>query len=487
LNNNDNLGLALYRFIQDADPQVRLQLAYSLGEWKSPLAGKALGQLLATNAADKYMVAAVMSSVGPIHWEALLQEVQAHYRGRGLPGALLQPLLRMVQVHGSARGTAMLLAAVADPDRGQFSSDQFFTLSGLLDALQERNSSLATLYKDGDTELKNALFNLGKLFAAARRTALDAKAPLGDRAMAARLLGRGLDRQTEDIKTLAGLLAPQQADDLQSAAVQSLGRLAQPEVPRLLLSGWKSQAPALRNQVLDVLLGRPEGTAALLGALEKKEILGLEIDAIRRQGLLEHKNPGIRARAAKAFGGAVDPDRAKVVESYRKVLALQGDTKRGQKVFMKSCAACHQLSGLGQQGGPDLASVKDKTPEGLLVAILDPNRAVEARYVGYVATTKAGVSLSGLLAAETSTSITLASADGKKHAILRTDLEELSSTGKSAMPEGLEKEIAPQEMADLLAFIRSSVVETPRDPLKGASPRSHRALEAPSVAAASCR
>jgi putative heme-binding domain-containing protein len=60
----------------------------------------------------------------------------------------------------------------------------------------------------------------------------------------------------------------------------------------------------------------------------------------------------------------------------------------------------------------------------------------------------------GVLAAETGNSVTLAEPDGKQRVILRADLEELLSTGKSLMPDGLEKDISRQEMADLIAFIR---------------------------------
>src|SRR5262249_50986346 len=70
---------------------------------------------------------------------------------------------------------------------------------------------------------------------------------------------------------------------------------------------------------------------------------------------------------------------------------------------------------------------------------------------------KNGLTASGLIAAETSTSITLVGIDGKSQVILRTDLEELFSSGKSAMPEGLEKDITREEMADLIEFIRRSL------------------------------
>ena len=120
------------------------------------------------------------------------------------------------------------------------------------------------------------------------------------------------------------------------------------------------------------------------------------------------------------------------------------------------CAACHKIGDVGQQVGPDLLSVGDKSVTGLIVAILDPNRSVEARYVDYRAVTKDGRTLTGMIATETSTSVTLVGVDGKSHALLRTDIEELTSTGKSVMPEGLEKDLPPQEMADLIAFLRAS-------------------------------
>jgi len=215
--------------------------------------------------------------------------------------------------------------------------------------------------------------------------------------------------------------------------------------------------------VLDVLLARPEWTQATLDALEKKQVKAREIDAARRQRLLEHKSPAVRTRAAKLLAGAVDPDRKKIVESYLARIKDTGDPAAGAKIFTRTCAACHKLGGIGQDVGPDLASVPDKSTRALLTAILDPNFVVEARYVSYTAVTKNGLNLNGLLASETGTSITLVGADGKAKTILRTDLEALFSSGKSVMPEGLEKDITVKEMADLFAFIRAPAGKKKKD------------------------
>src|SRR5262249_48028119 len=148
----------------------------------------------------------------------------------------------------------------------------------------------AVLWENGDADLKEAVQKLAVIFIAARKTLADPAAPQANRALAMRLLGRGFDQHAEDRKILTGFLAPQQPDDLQRAAAASLGQLKDPAVLDALVRGWKTYSPALRGQVLDALLARPDGVQATLTALDAKKILPLEIDAARRQRLLDHKD-----------------------------------------------------------------------------------------------------------------------------------------------------------------------------------------------------
>jgi putative heme-binding domain-containing protein len=136
-------------------------------------------------------------------------------------------------------------------------------------------------------------------------------------------------------------------------------------------------------------------------------------------------------------------------------MPAKGDAEAGRQVFRKTCAACHQLEDQGHAVGPDLLTTTDKPTDWFLTAILDPNRAVEDRYVEYQARTADGRTVSGLLAAETGVSITLRAAEGKEETVPRRDLESLLSTGRSPMPDGLEKDVSPKAMADLLAYLAS--------------------------------
>src|SRR5205807_5126734 len=114
-----------------------------------------------------------------------------------------------------------------------------------------------------------------------------------------------------------------------------------------------------------------------------------------------------------------NPDRQKVVSAYQSALGMVGDPGRGRQVFRKHCAACHRVGDVGQAVGPDLAAVREKSPEWLLQAVFDPSRAVDAKYVNYLVRTKDGVLLSGVLSQESGNSITLTNNTGKPQAVLR--------------------------------------------------------------------
>ncbi|MHB1426648.1 MAG: PVC-type heme-binding CxxCH protein [Gemmataceae bacterium] len=460
----------LLKRVGDDDAHVRMQLAYTLGEWDDTRAGEALGRLALRDAGDRYMVAAVMSSVDRKNLNGVLLAVMKGSGKAPPPADLVEALLRLANALGDAKALATLLQTVGTPEKGRYAPWQFATLAGLLDALDERDTPLPQLRKNGSEELQAALKQVSGLFAAARAVVADERTTRDEQLRAIRLLGRGLDRQQQDMNLLASLLVPQTADELQAAAIAALGRLRSPGVPELLLRGWKAFAPAQRRQVLSVLLSRDKWLSAVLEALESKHIAAAEIDAVLRQRLLQHRSAEVRKRVTKLFADAINADRQKVIDAYQAVLTMTGDAKRGAEVFRKNCAACHQLGGVGNAVGPDLASLGDKSPPALLIAIFDPNRAVEARYVGYTAITKGGRSYSGVLAAETGNSIALVGADGKKIDILRGDLDELTSTGKSAMPEGLEKEIKPQDLADLIAHVRSQGPQPKRKEFAGNKP-----------------
>jgi putative membrane-bound dehydrogenase-like protein len=456
---------------KDKDPQVRLQLAYTLGEWPDhPRAGDMLGSLALgeSDGQSAHFLAAVFSSVNKDNFAYFAERVASASSKISSP-ALMEKLVRLGTALGDEKGMAVLLGSISAPLDGQFTADQMLAIGSYLDALDQQNRSLQKVGQGSDL-MRNAVDGLQPVFAAARKAVADPQASLERRRAAVGLLGRGVSEQEADRKLLVRLLTPQTAAEMQTAAIGALGKTRDLDSAKALLGGWKGYSPAVRAQVLDTVLGRLEWAASALDAVDQKTILPAEIDAIRRQRLLDHKSEAIRSRAQKLFAAAASVDRTKLVERYRPALGMNGEAAKGSVIFQKNCAACHQLGGLGQAVGPDLAAEASKPGEVLLIAILDPNAAVEARYISYTATTKNGQILNGLLASETGNSITLIAADGKQHVIARSDLDELSSTGKSVMPEGLEKDITIPDMADLLAFVRQHAAVAKRKTYEGNSP-----------------
>lgn len=434
----------LPKLADDPDPQVRLQLAYLLGEWNDPSAGQLLGKLAHAAVEDRYLFAAVLSSVNRNNLDAVLRAALG--ASKAPAPRLIEAFLNIASALGQTEATTTLLETLAQPTEGRFTPGQQATLADVLDALEQRGKTL-TAAQSG---------KIGELIAAARKTALDEKLSAAERAGALRLFAREPERRKADVEMLVRFLAPQSPPELQAGAVAALGRQRDADLAKLLLRGWKGYGPARRAQVVELLLRRDDGTRAILAALDEKQIDPSEIDAPARQRLRTHKDVAVRARAEKILTDAVSPDRQKVIDDFRSALTLKGDAAKGRAVFEKACAACHRLNNVGNEVGPDLAALQNRSSEYLLIAILDPNRAVEARYVQYIAETKNGVTLTGVLLNETSTSVTIVGTDGKPQTILRTNLESLTSTGRSAMPEGLEKDLKAQDLSDLLAHMHAS-------------------------------
>ncbi len=149
------------------------------------------------------------------------------------------------------------------------------------------------------------------------------------------------------------------------------------------------------------------------------------------------------------------PDRAKVLANYAVVGTLQGDAQRGHTLFQQQCAICHRLKNEGHEVGPDLGQVNDKPLDWLLTAILDPNAAVEERYRSQRLTLKAGGEVTGLIFTETANNVVVRLPGGTDLPILRSDLASQKPTGKSLMPDGMETVFKPQDIADVIAWLRA--------------------------------
>ena len=443
----------------DDDPQLRFQAALSLGAWDDdrvllPLIGIALAQV-----DDPWTRLAVQTAV-PRRAGALLSKLLG--KNAELLGETTADRLKFVSELAALVGGRQEPREVGDVLEAAFAlvglratAWQMAVRRGLAEGVARRNVAWSDFLAKLPPERQPLVAKLNALLEGLIKIARTASAHSPERLEAVGALAQVDWKNAEPV--LRSILRDDADDAVRLAAVRAAAAHSQPEVAGLLVKSWAGLPPSARRATLEALLSRPERTLVLLDELEAGRIDAADLDAARRFQLLNHRRSDVRERARRIFETLATPERKDVLAKYQAALRLDGDPRRGWRVFQKAiCAACHRVGNLGVAVGPDISDTRTKTPAALLVDILDPNAAIDANYFNYLVALKDGRSLSGILAAEAATSITLRRADGQTDTVLRNDIEDngIFNTTKSLMPEGLEKNLSLQDMSDLLAFLK---------------------------------
>jgi putative membrane-bound dehydrogenase-like protein len=449
----------------DTNARVRFQVAFTLGEARDSRVVKTLLEL-AGRSDDPWMRSAVLSSMSSAPAETLSLLLSDTGTLSPTAGTALSELLaEMVGQRNRQEEIAGVLRIIPGANKPSSSTALSERLLPAIGRGLKRAGVRFDWHNETDSDAKQLLEMSMQV---AGKTALDRQITEARRVSSIQLLGCFSFEQVHD--TLVRLLEASQPISLQIAAVKELSDYPDSSVADLLLRYWRQVTPDVRDQIFQGLLSREPRTLALLHAAERGELSIAGAEVSRRELLLHHPNQEIRMLASKVLGDAIRKDRAAVIENYRASLKIGGDLKRGEVAFEKTCTACHAWNNRGNAVGPDLASSSSRDPEALLVHILDPNRYVLPNYVQYTIEDQQDRVFTGVIASQTATSITLKAGQGVTETILRSDIKEMQSSGLSLMPEGLETAINHQEMADLIAFLQTTIPATS----KGANPNRER-------------
>ena len=435
---SETLWRSLKARVDDPDLRVRYQLAFTLGETRHPDRNEALVRLITKDLDQPWMHAAVLSSLAEGTGEVFSSLIARPGLDESASGQML--IRELVRVIGSRNKGRELLAVFNFLDGVKERRLAFAYLSGLADGLQRADVPLALFQTRVQPIVDQAL--------SAIRTG---NVP-DTRVEAIELVGLTASTK-ETMRTLLDVVDSDQSGAVQSAAVVALGRLDDPSVAPELLRRWPRLLPAMRRQVLPVLLARPDRAMALVKAVASGAVLRNELTPTQTAFLMAHRTAGVRAAAASVFKRAAEGDRRAVVQRYLAAVDLRGNGVRGQTTYRARCASCHEAGPDGSTIGPGLATVKSSTREEILTHLLDPNRTVDARYRLYLVETKDGRSLTGIIQSETETSVMLRQPFGQASTLLRSTIARIQGLEQSMMPEGLEDGLSLQDMADLLQFI----------------------------------
>jgi putative heme-binding domain-containing protein len=438
----------------DADARVRFRVALAFGGLATDDAVGPLVEVALAKPADRWTRDAVATAL-PLHAGPVLAAVMQSKQLAPKPHEAAELVRELATVVGAQRDSgqvAKLVALIGDENGRASINIRERALLGLATGLERRGSELASFIaqlSDG----KPLADKLAAVFACAADDAADEQLDESARALKLDLLRH--DRSRRGWELLIATIANSASQTLRTRAAEALAAHSDPAIGPALIRVYPAQTPAVRRAILDALLARADRAGLLLDELEAGRISTREIDATRANRLTNHAEAAVREKAKTLFSASPTRERQAVLDDYQPCLQLAADPLAGKELFGKHCATCHRVAGTGVDVAPDISDSRVKTPEQLLVDILNPNQAIDNNYVSYTVVTLDGNVHTGIIASETASSITLRQPENKSLELLRTDVESLGTGGLSLMPEGFEKELSKQQTADLVSFLKN--------------------------------
>ncbi len=460
LKQHSELFNILAKLAHDDDIRIRFQVALALGETDDVRGTGLLTAIALRDGTDHWSAAAILTSArkrsGAIA-SGLLKKGTFVAGGEPARIRLIRDLATVVGSRGDPDELASLMRTLTLPDQTGVWW-QTAILSGLATGLPRHRGSLGRtslpeLVARPPARLSHSIGRIRRLLQRTHDVALDHRLPVVDRLAAIELLGYQPFGKAS--VAFQKLLATDQPVDVQLACIGAMRHNGDEGSTAIILERWPTLGPTVRGPALDLLWRRSTTTRQALQAMTDGRINPAVVSLDQRVRLLKNSNDTIRKLSVSLFGGAVSANRRQVAEEYRPALTMAASLSAGRKVFERICAKCHKIDGKGDSAGPDISDVRNRSREALLYDILDPNAKVEPRFTDYAVVTVDGRVFNGLMVSETVEAVILRQTENKQRIIARNDIDTIRASGKSLMPEGVEKEITIQQMADLLEYLKS--------------------------------
>jgi putative heme-binding domain-containing protein len=261
------------------------------------------------------------------------------------------------------------------------------------------------------------------------------------------------------LEMAAAILADRKGRTLgfRGQVLSALGKLADNRVAAIVLARYPDMEPDLRPRAIELLTQRTAWGKQLVQAIGEKKVPGDALNVNQVRKLLASKDAAL-IRQVKALWGTVregrNPERERVVKDMGSLLRKsRGDARAGALVFKNLCGQCHKIYGEGFDVGPDLTGNGRASFDQLLSNVFDPSLVIGAAYQATTVQTTKGRTLTGLVVEDNARRVVLKLQGGKLETIPRDEIDEMSVSPVSLMPEGIEKQLKPQEIADLFAFL----------------------------------
>ncbi|MEY2879981.1 MAG: hypothetical protein RLZZ15_2361 [Verrucomicrobiota bacterium] len=316
----------------------------------------------------------------------------------------------------------------------------------------------AALAKSATPEINSLLTQIGQIFGDAKATAAQ-MAALENSATSAAQRREILQSFARDAYAPARPIALALLDDatLRRDALRALAALGGTQTSTEILTRYSSWPAADKAEAILTLAARRATADPLFTRLKSGAIPRADISAYAARQL--HRVIG--TSFGDFWGPLTEPDDTKRAELTRLKRELtdaalaRADLRAGRAVFERTCAACHQLYGAGGAIGPDLTGSNRANLDYILNEILNPSEVIQAGYELITVTTRDGRTLAGNLAREDAQQLTLRLI-GQETSVPKSEILSREKSPVSMMPEGLLKTLTPDEVRDLIAYLRTT-------------------------------
>jgi putative membrane-bound dehydrogenase-like protein len=247
---------------------------------------------------------------------------------------------------------------------------------------------------------------------------------------------------------------------VRTAAIRGLAAFADAETPAAIIKAYPKFTPEEKLDAVQTLAARKEWANALLEAVEKKDVPRADIPVTTARQILALNDKALSTRLETVWGkiGVASKERAALTKKWKELLTedtlSKANAANGRALFAKHCGACHKMFGEGQAVGPELTGSQRTSLDYVLENVLDPSAVVPREFQMVNFTTVDDRVISGIVLRETKDAITVRTTNDTV-VLPAADIAARKQTNVSIMPDGLFDQLKPDEVRDLIAFLRA--------------------------------
>jgi len=392
-------------------------------------------------------------------------------RALALASATKIPLLRKFIARRAATDDANLGALVELLGKTADAEAQAALLQGMAAALKGRRGLPAPagwadlspkFAASANADVKSTAQYLATVFGDAK--ALDAlratlEDPKGDVAARKNALETLVGARAENLAPVLQKLL--EVPELRSAALRGLAAFDDGKTVGAILKVYASLPAAEKPDALNTLASRAEFAPQLVAAIQQNKIPQADLTAftVRQMGALGVPQVDAWIKANWGSSRATPEEKKKEIAKFKELVEKAdpktADLGHGRAVFKKTCGQCHTLFDDGGKIGPNLTGSGRANLDYLLENMVDPNAIIAQDYKVWVIKTKDGRVISGLEKSETDQAVEVLTV-GETFTLPKADIVSRKQSEQSMMPEGQLNSMKPEEILDLIAYLRGT-------------------------------